>query len=313
MAIHTSLSAEEWEALASATFVPLRVRSALDTFTSTMDHQGDHRWGITSIRGDECRVIRSRDLLSDSPDDMVLFSLQVRGTSRVEQAGRQARVVAGDGVLYLTRSEYELTFPEAGELAVLHVPSERLGLRPESLSALAARPMRIRRDPALRTFARVVRSLFTTRPVIADPELAIRVASETLSAALHPRRGVSARERSHTALYAALERIIHERLEDPRLDVAELAGAENVSVRIVHQVFAERGTTPAAQIRQARMQRAMRLLESTDLPLADVALRCGCSDSSTFSRTFRGYAGQTPSEYRRRTAHISAPSDTGGR
>jgi transcriptional regulator GlxA family with amidase domain len=146
----------------------------------------------------------------------------------------------------------------------------------------------------------VVRSLFTERPVIAEPDRALRVATEILGSVLRYRRRGSARERSHGAIFAALDRAVHERLDDPRLDITALALSENVSIRTVHQVFAERGTTPAAHIRAARMHRATRLLTATQLSVLDIAVRCGSSDPSVFSRAFRRETGATPSEYRRR-------------
>jgi AraC-like DNA-binding protein len=300
MVIRTASSVSEWEALASATFVPVRVKSAVESFTGTMDHRGDDRWGVTSVRSGAGRVSRTAELLSSSPDDVALFSLQIRGASQVEQEGRQGRVQAGDGVLYLTRSAYELTFPQAGEFAILQVPSETLGLRPDSLAELAARPLHLRQDAALRTYSRVIRSLFTDRPVIADPDQAVMVATEILAAVFRYRRRPPARSRSHAAIFAALDRAVHERLDDPRLDVPALGAAENLSTRTVHQVFAERGTTPAAHIRAARLHRARRLLESTHLTVLEIAVRCGSTDPSVFSRAFRTEVGLTPSEYRRR-------------
>jgi transcriptional regulator GlxA family with amidase domain len=207
--------------------------------------------------------------------------------------------------LYLTRSTYELTFPQAGELSILQVPSESLGVSAESLSQIAARSLHIRQDGGLRTLARVVRSLFTERPVIEDSRQALRVATEILGSVLR-QRGGTARARSHAALFAAFDRVIHERLDDPRLGVATLALTENVSARMVHSVFAERGMTPASYIREKRIGRAQSLLASTNLSLADIGVRCGIVDPSVFSRTFRSARGVTPTEYRRTTSDSSS-------
>lgn len=300
MAIYSATSISEWEALASATFVPVRVEAPVEHFAGVMDHRGDHEWGLTSIRSGAGRVSRTPELLAASPNDLALFSLQIRGNSIVEQDGRLAHVGPGDSVLYLTGSTYRLSFPQPSEMAILQVPLDRLDISPRTRSVLTARALRAQNDPALRTFARVVRSLFLARPVIADPHQALRVATEVLGAALSSQRRVSHRSRSHAALFAAFDRLVHERIDDPSLDVGELAIAEGVSVRTVHAVFAERSESPAAFIRAARIRRAQRLLATTQLPLVDIAIRCGSSDPSVFSRTFRHDTGITPSEYRRR-------------
>jgi AraC-like DNA-binding protein len=312
MVIQSAASVSEWEALASATFVPVHVEARFAGLPATMDHRGDLVAGISAIRGGAGRVVRTRDLLDSSRDDIALFSLQLRGSSRVEQGDRQARIAPGNGVLYLTRSPYELTFPDPIDLAILQLPSELLGLGADSLEALTATPVHVRQDAALRTLARVVRSLFTDRPVIANENEALRTAADILGSALRQRRGMSSPARSHSALFAAFDRAISERLDDPRLDVTALASMENVSVRTVHQVFAERGTAPAAHIRAARMRRAKRLLTSTNLRLVDIAIRCGSSDPSVFSRTFRHDEGTTPSEYRRRMQRPADPDRAAG-
>ncbi len=307
MAIYSATSISEWEALASATFVPVRVEAPFERFPGMMDHRGDHEWGLTSISSGPGRVSRTRELLAASPNDLALFSIQIRGASVVEQDGRTARVGPGDGVLYLTGSMYRLSFPRPSEMAILQVPLDRLDIGTRSRSALTARALRLRNDPALRTFTRVVRSLFASRPVIADPQQALTVATEVLGAALDARHRGPRRSVSHAALFAAFDRVVHERIDDPGLDVGELAIAEGVSVRTVHAVFAERSESPAAYIRAARMRRAQRLLVTTRLPLVDIAIRCGSSDPSVFSRSFRNDTGITPSEYRRRHAASPAP------
>ena len=51
------------------------------------------------------------------------------------------------------------------------------------------------------------------------------------------------------------------------------------------------------QLEQARIM----LIKNTDLPIVDVAYKCGFEDQSSFSRTFSNYFGQSPSDYR--TSH----------
>ena len=48
-----------------------------------------------------------------------------------------------------------------------------------------------------------------------------------------------------------------------------------------------------------RLEAAMALLNSTTIPISEVALRCGFSDSSYFIRIFREHFGATPKNYRR--------------
>ncbi len=58
------------------------------------------------------------------------------------------------------------------------------------------------------------------------------------------------------------------------------------------------GTTPIQYVRQARIQRASQLLESTNLKIAEIGALCGFQEMSYFSKTFREARGCTPKEYR---------------
>ena len=49
-----------------------------------------------------------------------------------------------------------------------------------------------------------------------------------------------------------------------------------------------------------RLESAVALLNSTNLPVSEVALRCGFSTSGYFIRVFRRHFGVTPKDYRRR-------------
>ncbi|MNF97030.1 HTH-type transcriptional regulator ChbR [compost metagenome] len=56
--------------------------------------------------------------------------------------------------------------------------------------------------------------------------------------------------------------------------------------------------TPRQMIHKARLEEASRLLQDLDLPITDIALRCGYTDHSAFSRQFRALTGLSPSQYR---------------
>ncbi|MBQ8323287.1 MAG: helix-turn-helix domain-containing protein [Clostridia bacterium] len=60
------------------------------------------------------------------------------------------------------------------------------------------------------------------------------------------------------------------------------------------------GLTPAKYIKSKRMETAKRLLESTDLSLAEITERVGLNEANHFSRLFKEYYSFPPSEYRRR-------------
>jgi LacI family transcriptional regulator len=59
------------------------------------------------------------------------------------------------------------------------------------------------------------------------------------------------------------------------------------------------GRSPKEEITRIRMEKAGRLLAETELPIAEVATRCGFSELKHLTRAFRAWAGTTPSGHRR--------------
>lgn len=103
----------------------------------------------------------------------------------------------------------------------------------------------------------------------------------------------------HPPIRVAQEWIINN-LERP-LSVPEVAAQAAMSLRNFARVFRrEVGTTPRHYIETVRITLACKLLETTDLPLSQIARRCGFANPETFFRTFSRALELTPNEYRRR-------------
>lgn len=85
------------------------------------------------------------------------------------------------------------------------------------------------------------------------------------------------------------------------LGVDRLASEARLSRRTFVRAFrASTGTTPAAWVRSRRLDEARRLLETTDLPIDQVAASCGFGNPVTLRQNFASAFGSTPSSYRRR-------------
>lgn len=90
---------------------------------------------------------------------------------------------------------------------------------------------------------------------------------------------------------------------DADLSVAELARRAAISERHLTRLFAaELGTTPAAYVESVRIDAARRLLESTDLTVAEVARRVGFRSDAVLHRAFGRVVRTTPGTYRRHFA-----------
>lgn len=102
--------------------------------------------------------------------------------------------------------------------------------------------------------------------------------------------------------FQTLMETLHTSLDLPDLRPAQFAERHNVSVRALHYAFAAANTTFTEQLMRLRLERAREILRDThfaELPVAEVALRCGFMDPSHFARRFRQRFGETPVKFRR--------------
>jgi len=108
----------------------------------------------------------------------------------------------------------------------------------------------------------------------------------------------------------------HDRDCDPRLDcvvrrmlleldgdlsIEELAAEAGISAVALRRLFREHlGCSPSAYLTQLRLRRACELLAGTELPVAELARRCGLGSAHTLHRLFRQHMRCTPIDYRER-------------
>jgi AraC-like DNA-binding protein len=87
------------------------------------------------------------------------------------------------------------------------------------------------------------------------------------------------------------------------LDVPALARIAHVSpAHFSRQFHATFGETPHRYLQRRRVERAMELLRETERPVTEICFDVGFNSLGTFSRTFRGIVGESPSAYRTRFA-----------
>ncbi|MFF7993195.1 GlxA family transcriptional regulator [Kitasatospora xanthocidica] len=99
-----------------------------------------------------------------------------------------------------------------------------------------------------------------------------------------------------------------EHLHEP-LPVAELARRAMMSKRSFNRRFAAAtGTTPHAWLRELRLSGAEELLETTDLPVEEVARRVGYGSAAVLREQFVRRRGVPPRSYRRAFTRVSSPT-----
>lgn len=113
---------------------------------------------------------------------------------------------------------------------------------------------------------------------------------------------------------ALLIRIIEQmeaNLSEP-LKLADMSPVSGLSRRQIERLFRrEMGRSPARYYLDIRLERAHLLLITSSLPVIEIAMACGFSTASHFSRTYRERYGCTPQQTR--MAKLERPREAEGR
>ena len=92
---------------------------------------------------------------------------------------------------------------------------------------------------------------------------------------------------------------------DAPLSLRELSALTGLSVFHFARTFKERtGLSPHQYVLRRRVERAKELLSEPSASLAEIALRCGFSHQSHFTRAFHQLSGMTPTRWRERTGYV---------
>lgn len=87
--------------------------------------------------------------------------------------------------------------------------------------------------------------------------------------------------------------------EEGRVALRTVARAVSMSYFHFSRAFKQSmGMTATGYIAERRIERAKRMLEETELPISEIALRSGFSSQSHFTTAFRRLAGATPKAFR---------------
>ena len=103
------------------------------------------------------------------------------------------------------------------------------------------------------------------------------------------------------ALHDRIRTYVARNLRDPQLSIEGIARALHCSRRHLYNAFADDEVTLAGYIQRQRLEACVRELRDGDRglrPITEIALSCGFSNLSHFSRVFRHHTGMSPSDFR---------------
>ena len=278
----------------------------------------DAGWTSLLVEYHEVRPDEQVVEIPPTPDQAIVVG--VRGAQRLEvvQRGRSDRAVYGAGTIGLTRGgqgqrlrrHRALGFATFEKINI-YVPAETVSeigeflARPGSALNASLQASAVREQAVASTAGALVAAMRRGAPDLYAEAAAQWLVTHLLSA--DPRQRPASMHGRHypTATRARLDGV----LELMRTSYAEplsldrLAAEARVSKYHLSRLFREAtGSTPHAYLVRVRLEAAARLLEGTDLPVAQVAHRCGFVRPAHFGAAFSRRHGVTPSAYRRRDA-----------
>ncbi len=262
--------------------------------------------GIDFIKMRTEEHIARRETVAAGKDERpdYLVCLQVSGTGEFSQDGRTAALRPGDITVFDTTRPTTVTSSDDYRNLCMKFPQRALNLTRERMNELTA--TRFSADdgltPALRgmlsTLDAVGNSL-TGRGGYLAANSALDLAATLFENSLGYANGVS--QRTHRVLLGRVHDYIERHMHDPDLSPGAVAAAHYISLRQLHAVFGNTGSTVAATIRRMRLERARRILADhshRETTVAVIGTWCGFGTASGFGRAFLDAYGVSPGHYR---------------
>jgi AraC-like DNA-binding protein len=298
-------SVESWRDWIGQAYFELEVQTPdSEAFEGEMQCWEAGAFGLSVVRSSSVLYRRRRESCR-SGGGRILVTVPLEGEVEFSQFRRQAKCASGTFVLEASDEPYEFA----------HAPSSRLLVFRAEESALRDRVHDVRRFFATGISARdglgrlFADFLHLSLPhVVRDPARLLPLLGpqllDLLGAALESEPGAigSSLSAVKAAHLARVDAYIRQHLRDPELSLEQIAVGCGVSLRYLHRLFHDAGSTGRQWIRDRRLRVAHDLLIQPDrnVSIAALAYRVGFSDHAQFSRAFRAKFGCSPREARAR-------------
>ena len=301
-----------WRELVNRVFLPLAItplgsqgrRGAFEGSVTGRSLGGLRVW---LVKASPMSAVRAWPHIETSGNGDYLLALHLTGTAHATQDGREVTLGPGDLALFDPSRPYTISFPGPGvfQHVIYQVPRASLDARRDIGAATALRV------PAASTAGRLVSPYLQTLAEPADPpgdlpaqaftdaalDLAVSALRATAGTGSHP-------DPRGRPLIAELKRYALAHLGDPALSPAAAARASYISVRQLHRLFARKGVSFGAWLREQRLRRCRDDLTNRQLThhaISEIAARWGFRSAAHFTRAFHARYGITPAEARLRS------------
>jgi AraC-like DNA-binding protein len=303
----------QWRQWVSETFVPLEcVPVSRRPFRGTLA-----RWTLGDLH--VSRVSADPHVASRTPRMIALrneacyykVAMPARGSCRLGQSGREVELRPGDLAIYDCGRPYTMTFAEPFDMSFLMFPRQRLRLPLTAIEQVLA--TRVSSSECTGSLvAPFLRRLVVNLERSPD-EVNCRLAEnvlDLLGTLFGERTGGELTDpaAARRSLLLGTCAWIEANLGEPALDPDTIARANHISVRYLHKLFHDEGTSVARWVRERRLDNCRRDLEDpahAGRRIVAVARRWGFGDPAYFSKVFKASYGEPPGQYRLRAVVVA--------
>jgi len=244
-----------------------------------------------------------QELISDGNSDFCLV-VNFNGQLMLSQRGAQFALGEQEATLLSFGETGEFSRPTLGHFRCLRMPRSMIDpLLPNADDQVMRR---IPRNSVMLQLLAGYLGLLEESCVLADPQTVPLIVSQiyNLVAATicYTSDAMAKRPGIREARLATIRADILANLSQVRLSPRMIASRQGLSVRYVHLLFEETGTTFNRFVEEERLKRAFAMLTNpawVKVPIGDIAIRLGFPEHSTFHRAFRRHFNATPGDVRR--------------
>jgi AraC-like DNA-binding protein len=303
---------EAWAQVLSEYFLPWTLSSPQQAATSA---------SVRQCTLDDCRFVQcSSDPVSGfrlageigrTNGDFFNVLYVVKGAELLKFQGREVALPAGHFILWDSERRMEFSVTQRLEKLTLVIPERQMrSLLPNAQDYVGIpidghHGMGRMLTGHLRAMQREIWSMSANDLAhVRSPTLEL-LARTYASTACRRRRSVRAET------FQRIRTFILEHLPDADLTPRRIAKVSNVSIRYLHLLFNDTGTTVSAWIRGQRLERCLQDLSNPALAhqsITQIAYRWGFNDLGHFGKLLRKRIGASPTEYRRRELQKYPPA-----
>ncbi|GAB2900057.1 helix-turn-helix domain-containing protein [Streptomyces deserti] len=298
-----------WHDMTARSLIPNAIRS---------DHAADFRASarvlelggvqVSALAYPSLETRRSAKLIRRSDRECYQLILNLRGGHRILQGGRDTLSGPGEVMLYDTSLPWHgwaAADQDTVEGVMVQFPRALLPLPARKVDQLIA--VRLSGREGIGALLSGYLTQLTAGGAAHTAADGARLATCTLDLltaflAHHLDAAALVPPQTHRqALLLEIHAFIQQHLGEPDLSPGTIAAAHNISLRSLHRLFRDQGTTVAGWIRVRRLERCRRDLADPLLrsrPVRAIAARWGFTDPARFSRAFRAAYGHSPKDYR---------------